>query len=139
MFSLGINWNWQAILFAILSLLRQFSIRNNSTQTILSLNMFATGLSRQGFDILSRMGVVVSYSSLVRNQGTTTARGKRRSAGSVVATRKTSPKKPGILRSLSDACRAQAREIMKTQACALTYDNINMVFKVAEQVIGRIG
>lgn len=85
------------------------------------------------------MGVVVSYSSLVRNQGTTTARGKCRSASSVIAVRKKSSKKPGILRSLSDACRAQAQEIMKTQACALAYDNINMVFKVAEQVIGRIG
>jgi hypothetical protein len=49
------------------------------------------------------------------------------------------PRKPGTLRSLSNSMRDLARGVAATGLYAASYDNINMVFKAAEQIIGRTG
>lgn len=43
----------------------------------------------------------------------------------------------GLLRRLSEACCAEAKTAADTHDVAHVYDNINTVFKVAEQLIGR--
>ncbi|KAL7280493.1 hypothetical protein ACG7TL_005425 [Trametes sanguinea] len=43
----------------------------------------------------------------------------------------------GLLKRLSNACRSRSREAALMNLLAYVYDNINMLFKVAEQVVGR--
>ncbi|PIL24781.1 hypothetical protein GSI_12667 [Ganoderma sinense ZZ0214-1] len=43
----------------------------------------------------------------------------------------------GLLRRLSESCRASTRTCAQCNICGHVYDNINMVFKVAEQILGR--
>ncbi|KAL1728864.1 hypothetical protein EV714DRAFT_213991, partial [Schizophyllum commune] len=45
--------------------------------------------------------------------------------------------RPGTLRTLSESMRAAARRVASTGLYATVYDNINMVFRAAEQVVGR--
>jgi hypothetical protein len=44
---------------------------------------------------------------------------------------------PGTLSLLSDACRATARAIASTGMFLIMYDNVNMMVRVAEQILGR--
>jgi hypothetical protein len=44
---------------------------------------------------------------------------------------------PGVLIDLSNACRATTRSVAATGLFATVYDNINMMFRVAEQIVGR--
>ncbi|KAJ6607730.1 hypothetical protein B0H10DRAFT_2070477, partial [Mycena sp. CBHHK59/15] len=44
---------------------------------------------------------------------------------------------PGTLSLLSDACRATARAIAATSLFLIMYDNVNMMVRVAEQILGR--
>jgi hypothetical protein len=44
---------------------------------------------------------------------------------------------PGVLFELSKACRNSARELASSSVFASVYDNINMMFRVAEQILGR--
>jgi hypothetical protein len=44
---------------------------------------------------------------------------------------------PGLLTTLSDACSATSRAIAATGLFAVVYDNINMMVRVAEQILGR--
>ncbi|RDB27091.1 hypothetical protein Hypma_005008 [Hypsizygus marmoreus] len=46
-------------------------------------------------------------------------------------------RKPGTLFDLSNACRKSAREIAATGLFVTVYDNINMMVRVAEQILGR--
>ncbi len=43
----------------------------------------------------------------------------------------------GLLRRISHACRRSTRSLAQTCLCGHVYDNINMVFKIAEQILGR--
>lgn len=43
----------------------------------------------------------------------------------------------GVLIDLSNACRATTRSVAATGLFATVYDNINMMFHVAEQIVGR--
>lgn len=47
--------------------------------------------------------------------------------------------KAGALRMLSESMRDVARGVAATGLFAGSYDNINMVFKAAEQIVGRTG
>jgi hypothetical protein len=44
---------------------------------------------------------------------------------------------PGTLWQLSQACRATARALASTGLFLVMYDNINMMVRVAEQILGR--
>ncbi|KAI0690244.1 hypothetical protein C8T65DRAFT_834461 [Cerioporus squamosus] len=43
----------------------------------------------------------------------------------------------GLLRRISHACRRSTRCLAQSCLCGHVYDNINMIFKVAEQILGR--
>jgi hypothetical protein len=45
----------------------------------------------------------------------------------------------GTLRQLSGSMRDMARSVAATGLYAASYDNINMVFRAAEQVLGKTG
>ncbi|KAK7027796.1 hypothetical protein R3P38DRAFT_3315316 [Favolaschia claudopus] len=44
---------------------------------------------------------------------------------------------PGLLSVLRDACMATARSVAKSNLSLLTYDNINLMNRIAEQILGR--
>ncbi|KAK6984118.1 hypothetical protein R3P38DRAFT_3333003 [Favolaschia claudopus] len=44
---------------------------------------------------------------------------------------------PGLLSVLRDACMATARSLAKSNLSLLTYDNINLMNRIAEQILGR--
>ncbi|KAF8593298.1 hypothetical protein BDV93DRAFT_429166, partial [Ceratobasidium sp. AG-I] len=114
----------RVVMYTICALLRQYSNQNNLTQTCLTLLMYGIGLQRQGFDILSHLGVLISYTSLVRGQETTIAWRKRGLAGP--------------LKTLSAGCRQQAKDLWRAHIpCGVIFDNINLVFKVAQQGLGH--
>jgi hypothetical protein len=48
-------------------------------------------------------------------------------------------RKGGSLRQLSDSMLNMARDVASKGLFATSYDNINMVFRVAEQIVGRTG
>lgn len=52
---------------------------------------------------------------------------------------KTETYKGGSLRQLSDSMVDMARAIASTGLFGTSYDNINLVFRVAEQIVGRTG
>jgi len=53
--------------------------------------------------------------------------------------RPTIPRQPGTLRKLSASMRDMARVVASMGLYATAYDNINMMFRAAEQIIGRSG
>lgn len=114
--------------------------------------MYGIGLQRQGFDVLSHLGVLISYTSLVRGQETTVAwrknaSTKKESSGELDSTGEAPPVigarrliRAGPLKTLSAGCRQQVKDLLKARVpCGLIFDNINLVFKVAQQGLGHIG
>lgn len=51
--------------------------------------------------------------------------------------KKREKRSPGTLFQLSQACRKTARKIAQTGLFVTVYDNINLMFRVAEQIMGR--
>lgn len=49
------------------------------------------------------------------------------------------PRQPGTLRKLSLSMCSMAHGVASTGLFAMSYDNINMMFRAAEQIIGRTG
>ncbi|KAI0661524.1 hypothetical protein C8Q70DRAFT_903404, partial [Cubamyces menziesii] len=115
---------------------------NSYTRHVLGLYAYASGAQRQVISVLSHLGLTVSYPTLV-------GRGKSKMPSTSVActgsaekstrrkTTKGSAAAVGLLKRLSDACRRRSRDAALTKLLAYVYDNINMMFKVAEQVLGR--
>lgn len=44
---------------------------------------------------------------------------------------------PGTLSELSESCRLETRDIASTHLYITAYDNINMMIRIAEQIVGR--
>ncbi|KAJ7191551.1 hypothetical protein GGX14DRAFT_600299 [Mycena pura] len=110
---------------AALSLLRGASQYNNYAQAVTSAYLAATGAQRQHFAVLGALGITVGYSSVVskgRAAQTTADRG---------------PKAPGLLSMLSNACTKTSRAIAASGVFMVVYDNINLMVRVAEQILGR--
>ena len=51
--------------------------------------------------------------------------------------KKRKKRSPGTLYELSQACRETARTVASTGLFVSVYDNINLMFRVAEQILGR--
>ena len=116
---------------AILSLLGEYSMANNWAKKAIGLYLYSTGSQRQPISVVSHLGLSESY---------TTITGRQRQAK-----RKTSvPTKPeftrgGSLRQLSESMVDMARVVASQGLFGTSYDNINMVFGAAEQLVGRTG
>ncbi|KAJ7679242.1 hypothetical protein DFH06DRAFT_975213 [Mycena polygramma] len=111
---------------AALSLLKGFSQFNNYAQSIHSAYLAATGAPRQHFAVLGALGASVGYTSVI-------SKGEKKNNRK----RKNKARAPGLLTSLSDVCSATSRAIAASRMYSVVYDNINMMVRVAEQVLGR--
>lgn len=134
----------------------------------MGLYLYATGAQRQSIAVMSHIGISESYPGLTGKPRTTRRRfskevrstSPRRAlpptpfstpnidAGTPILSH-VDPEdlaldircleKGGTLRMLSDSMPDLARGIASTGLFAASYDNINMVFHAAEQIIGRTG
>ena len=123
---------------AILSLLRSKSQNNSYAQSVIGTYLMATGAQRQHFTVLTALGVSTSYSSIIDQQ--TIKSGKEiisENGKDPSEARKKKTRSPGTLYLLSQACRQSARKLGSSKMFITVYDNINMMIRVAEQVIGR--
>ncbi|KAL1707086.1 hypothetical protein EV121DRAFT_199968 [Schizophyllum commune] len=120
----------------MLQLLGEYSYANNLGKKALGLYLYASGSQRQPIEVMSHIGVTESYSGIIGKGGAPrqyTTKGVD-GAGTEIKTYFT---RPGTLRTLSESMRSTARRVASTGLYATVYDNINMVFRAAEQVIGR--
>lgn len=114
----------------------------------------STGAQRQHLSIATTLGMSVSYPSIIYQAKHDANHPEARSTG-ISAEESSSndtdldedspmPKGPkkheravGTLAQLSDACRQTARDVAQSGLFVTVYDNINMMFRVAEQILGR--
>ncbi|KAJ7759308.1 hypothetical protein B0H14DRAFT_3596127 [Mycena olivaceomarginata] len=135
---------------AALSLLGEFSHKNNFSRR---LYLYATGAQRQTISVMSHLGISESYQHITRKARIMINRRRRVvdvdaeppavppctpmkvHERKIEALKK--PVKPGTLEELSASMRGFARGVASTGLFAASYDNINLVFRAAEQVMGR--
>lgn len=128
---------------------------------MIGLYLYASGAQRQTMTVLSTLGILESYTNIVtrkrRNKKTSAEpqKGPIDKESTPMPTsidleasttkmesdaRASSPSLYyGTLHQLSESMHAQARVIAATGLYSTVYDNINMMFCSAEQIIGRHG
>jgi hypothetical protein len=141
-----------------MTLLGEHSQFNSYLQHILGMYLYSSGIGRQPISVLNRLGLSVSWPTL--------AGAGQKKVGTLQDIIETTPsasgidtltegsqgptptpgnpsKKPvtnaGTLARLSICMRQATQRVAATQPLLLIYDNINMLWKVAEQIIGRTG
>ncbi|KAJ7778908.1 hypothetical protein B0H16DRAFT_1448457 [Mycena metata] len=137
-----------------LALLNGRSQNNSFAQAVCGTYLMATGAQRQHFSVLHRIGFSMGYSSTI-GQGTKTnlamsgslddidgvepGRHAKRNKKNREAkkAKKKRIRAPGTLWLLSEACRATAHILASTGLFLIMYDNINMMVRIAEQILGR--
>ncbi|KAJ7486591.1 hypothetical protein FB451DRAFT_1534500 [Mycena latifolia] len=125
--------------------------------------LMATGGQRQHFSVLHGFGITTGYTSVISRgnkpkdtpatesdllndidgvddprtplPGRHAKKNKRRREA--LRAKKRRARAPGTLFLLSEACRATARAVAATSLFLVMYDNINMMVRVAEQILGR--
>jgi hypothetical protein len=118
---------------------------------MIGLYLYASGAQRQCITVLSTLGLSESYSNLTSRN----IRRKRKPKqdeedpfmdsipqAQPITSQSTGPEfvqRTGTLHQLSDSMRSQAREIATTGLFSVVYDNININFRNAEQIVGRHG
>lgn len=130
----------------------------------MGLYLYASGAQRQVISVMSHLGISESYSSVTRKPRKATVEdiedeGEELPAvsqtpnfdlpvlDSETAEKKTKKKRgrkiqpwdAGTLRVLSNSMRQVSHSVAATGLFASVYDNINMVFRVSEQIMGRTG
>lgn len=146
-----------------MSLLGEYSQQNIFTRQIMGLYLYASGAQRQVISVMSHLGISESYSSVTRKPRKATVEdvedeGEEQPTVSQTPNfdlpvlnsekaekkkkkrpRKIQPWDAGTLRVLSNSMRQVSRSVAATGLFASVYDNINMVFRVSEQIMGRTG
>ncbi|KAJ7235067.1 hypothetical protein C8J57DRAFT_1572916 [Mycena rebaudengoi] len=152
---------------AAIALLNGASQNNSYAQAVHSTYLMATGAQRQHFSILSGFRLTMGYTSVISRgtklkevtkdatasdddtsneidgvdppepalPGRHARKNKKRR--DTKKAKKKRIRSPGTLSLLSDACRATARAIASTGLFLVMYDNVNMMVRVAEQILGR--
>lgn len=131
---------------------------------MLGLYLYASGAQRQTMTVLSTLGITESYTNIVTKNkrrerkkktttqtyqdpqpqpGTSSSNAAANDSSALAPLTTTDPvpctQYSGTLRQLSDSMRARARVIAATGLYSTVYDNINMMFRNSEQIIGRHG
>ncbi|KAJ8519429.1 hypothetical protein ONZ45_g3620 [Pleurotus djamor] len=119
----------------MLQLLGEHSTHNNLSRKLLGLYLYATGTERQPISVLSHLGISESYTSIVAKERRKKSTGATPNGDSSDTTEQYT--RAGTLRSLSASMREAARRIAATGTFAVVYDNINIMFRAAEQALGR--
>ncbi|KAJ7590264.1 hypothetical protein C8J56DRAFT_783751 [Mycena floridula] len=116
----------------------EYSHANNFSKRVMGLYLYATGSQRQQISVLLHVGITESYTNLVAKD---TRSKKRRQLDEATVQAGGIPEPPtgGTLKQLSDSARRTARNVASLGLYGTVYDNINMAFKNAEQLIGRHG
>ncbi|QRW16331.1 hypothetical protein RhiXN_04332 [Rhizoctonia solani] len=117
---------------AALSLLQEYNQLNNKFQSLSSLFLYASGVSRQGISVISSYGNSTSYSKLIARPNF--AANVENTPGCVTAVKQ---RKAGTLFNLSQACRQMLREIAAERPMAVVYNNINIYFRSEQVAIGK--
>lgn len=138
---------------------------NNMSKRVITLFMYASGAQRQVISVLSHLGITESYSNLVRKEYLSIDRKRPDIRYNHVgpptppSTPTNSPdpilpidistldskieairrKRFGTLPELSFNMRRGTRIVASTGLYGASYDNINMVNRSAEQILGRTG
>ncbi|KAL1719589.1 hypothetical protein EV715DRAFT_272510 [Schizophyllum commune] len=145
-------------------LLGERSQYNSWFRHIFGLYLYSQGASRQLITVLNHLGISMSYVTIVGRGGNLGAVPERAEAPAREGSEREAvdgapssasindglpntagpPRdlrqqaaKPGTLQSLSLQMRAKAREMARTSDFMVVYDNINMMWRVAEQILGR--
>ena len=152
----------KVVTVAALTCLGEYSHSNNISKKMLGLYLYASGTQRQTMTVLSTLGISESYTNIVTKKkrrkkasaepqqaidnelATPTPATGNNEASEVSTTKIDLEPDPsncytGTLRQLSGSMRARARVIAATGLFSTVYDNINMMFRSAEQIIGRHG
>ncbi|KAH9174084.1 hypothetical protein EDB89DRAFT_2068033 [Lactarius sanguifluus] len=103
-----------AAAFVILNLLGARSQKNSYAHHVMGLYLYSTGATRQQISVMNHLGLSISYTDVHRHKH-----------------------RLGTLEALSESMRKVTREVAASDLYVLVYDNINMVWKVAEQILGR--
>ncbi|KAI0351936.1 hypothetical protein OH77DRAFT_1486727, partial [Trametes cingulata] len=119
---------------AMTDLLGERSQNNSYVKHVLGLYLYATGAQRQIISVLSNLGFCSSYPSIAgkKPHGNVEGGSEAPASGFPLLHRGA-----GLLRRISSACRRATRCCAHSSLCGHVYDNINMVFKIAEQILGR--
>ncbi|KAJ7574558.1 hypothetical protein C8J56DRAFT_802657, partial [Mycena floridula] len=122
----------------VLNSFGEYSHANNFHKRVMALYLYATGSQRQQISVLSHVGITESYTNLISKD---TRSKKQREEDDAAIKAGQTPKPPigGSLKQLSDSARQTARSVASTGLYGTVYDNININFRNAEQVIGRHG
>lgn len=120
---------------------------------MIGLYLYASGAQRQTISVLSTLGLSESYTNIITKNkrrakntntnenlpATVTEIPELEAAPDAVVKATLHSIYTGTLHQLSDTLRTQTRDIASTGLYSIVYDNINMMFRSAEQVIGRHG
>jgi hypothetical protein len=116
---------------------------------MMGLYLYASGAQRQTITVLSTLGLSESYTNIITKNKRRTKTIEQPPIDSILPGPDLEillPKKgpshsiyTGTLHQLSDSLRAQTRAIAATGLYSVVYDNINMMFRSAEQIIGWHG
>ncbi|KAF8218134.1 hypothetical protein K438DRAFT_1702685 [Mycena galopus ATCC 62051] len=123
---------------AALTLLRGASQNNSYAQAVMSTYLAATGGQRQHYSVLALYGFSLGYTTTIAKafvpkvpvEVSVCACGKKKK-------RKQRSRGPGIFSSLRDACMATIGALASSRTNMLVYDNINLMNRIAEQILGR--
>ncbi|KDQ51992.1 hypothetical protein JAAARDRAFT_62157 [Jaapia argillacea MUCL 33604] len=127
----------RSIAAALVQLLSEHSQSNNTLKKINAVYFYASGAQRQAIAVLSHLGITEAYSTLTTKGTLTPQRAIPTQPPSIPATSKTKAlAKPGTLHRLSASMQDMAWSVAATGLNGHVYDNINMMFRSAEQVIG---
>jgi len=150
LFLSSLNSSVKVITSAALLCLGEYSHSNNLAKRMIGLYLFASGAQRQCITVLSTLGLSESYTNVLSKN----IRRKRKVKHPEVEEDPFIDQPPidqlpapsteiiqhtGTLHQLSDSMRSRAREIAATGLFSMVYDNININFRNAEQIVGRHG
>ena len=130
---------------AALTCLGEYSHSNNISKRMIGLYLYASGAQRQTITVLSTLGLSESYTNIITKNKRRSKSLKQIPLDAVLPELEILPPKKnhsiytGTLHQLSDSLRTQTRAIAATGLYSVVYDNINMMFRSAEQIIGRHG
>ncbi|KAI0707558.1 hypothetical protein C8T65DRAFT_576601 [Cerioporus squamosus] len=127
-----------------LTLLHARSQRNSYFTHVLGLYLYATGAQRQTISVLSHLGLSSTYQMLASDTESDTAAAHPPSvptpATPACAGHQGHKPRGGLLHDLSESCRDELRtraQAPEADPLADVYDNINFMFRAAEQIIGK--
>ncbi|KAI0321599.1 hypothetical protein OF83DRAFT_1050951 [Amylostereum chailletii] len=136
-------------IWTTINLLAARSQRNSYTRHVMGLYLYSTGATRQQISVMNRFNLSVSYATLAGKGNKRTHLADQGPSASDETSPGTPTEEPsrrrkrrqanglGTLEHLSLQMRKLARTVALSQAIMVVYDNINMVWKVAEQIVGR--